>query len=884
MKILNLKFQAFGPFAKEQNIDFTKLNNKGIFWIKGPTGVGKTTIFDSIVYGFYGKGSGKDRDDPKSLRSDHASENDKTYVELTFEANGKIYRITRTAGYNRQSRRGGGTTFVQPAVELIMPDGQVITKSKDVDDMIVNNILFIDRDQFKNIALLAQGEFTELITASSTKRAGILEHIFKKEIYQDFQDKIGEYRINAQSKLNASVSSVNTLIKQVEDGENISGYEQALQDPSNINVFIESAEKVLSDKETEKNNNHPAVEKASLEHEEALSNLMVAQQNNQQIKNYLNAVKEKADLDEKKPTIEKLRASMEEQIEINNLKPLINNKNQFESDLRDAKSKLNNATKELETVDANEKWLKENKQKRDEAEKEANELSAEIKNLNALKTKQAELFVLAEEYEKTDKDFSFKFEQFQKDEANYQSIRSKYFASISHNLAQQLEEGVPCPVCGSTSHPSPVKSVNPVSEDDFNIAEKDHNKSNKDINDEKNKLTQAKTRVEESELSLINALKENGFPGANNDFVYKVEINNLISTKKDEQNQQSSFVKNYDEKSVNVKTSKATFEQQKNNAQTSIHTAQSRININDGNIENALKANKIVKTLEDYFEHVGSKDGKPKLQFNVEGLREQIQKYESKVTANNAVIENTSEELKKAGMVDESSLVEDEKNKRELEKTLKNAENELTNSINNLKSIIKSIKDEYQKCKNDIDYYSSLQDLYKAANGSNNKKIDFKMYVLADYFDKIIIQANKRLSRISNGRYKLIRRTEIKGSARQGLDLDVYDVETGKNRPASSLSGGEKFVAALSMALGLSDIIETSHALVQVESIFIDEGFGTLDDDYIDTAMKALESLKSENKTIAIISHVEKLRSYIPALIEVKKDDVGSVIIMKDEI
>ena len=185
-----------------------------------------------------------------------------------------------------------------------------------------------------------------------------------------------------------------------------------------------------------------------------------------------------------------------------------------------------------------------------------------------------------------------------------------------------------------------------------------------------------------------------------------------------------------------------------------------------------------------------------------------------------------------------------------------------------------------------IEKYVSLNELSKVSNGFNSKKISFKMYILADYFDKIINQANKRLKKISNGRYMLIRRgpDNFKGGGTQGLELDVYDIETGKNRPASSLSGGEKFVSALSMALGLSDIIETNHALIQVESIFIDEGFGSLDEIYLDMAMKALESLKDENKTIAIISHVEKLKEYIHDRLEVSKDVVGSKVSIKENI
>ena len=209
-----------------------------------------------------------------------------------------------------------------------------------------------------------------------------------------------------------------------------------------------------------------------------------------------------------------------------------------------------------------------------------------------------------------------------------------------------------------------------------------------------------------------------------------------------------------------------------------------------------------------------------------------------------------------------------------------NAEaNALDNKVNNLKHNVASIQEKYDECKAIIEKCTSLTELAKTTNGSNRMKLSFRMYILADYFDKIIVQANHRLTKITNGRYKLVRSDDLrKGNALQGLDLDVYDIETGKERPASSLSGGEKFVSALSLALGLSDIIETNHALIQVESIFIDEGFGTLDDTYIDMAMKALESLKQDNKTVAIISHVEKLKTYIPDSLVVSKAEVGSTI------
>ena len=139
MKILDLKLRAFGPFLHEQHIDFTNLNDKGMFLINGPTGTGKTSLFDAIVFALYGKGSGKDRDDAKSLRSDYAKE-EETYVELKFEANGQIYKIKRQPSFERKSKKGDGYTTQPAKAELYMPDGTIISKPKEVDNKIINNI------------------------------------------------------------------------------------------------------------------------------------------------------------------------------------------------------------------------------------------------------------------------------------------------------------------------------------------------------------------------------------------------------------------------------------------------------------------------------------------------------------------------------------------------------------------------------------------------------------------------------------------------------------------------------------------------------------------------------------------------------------------------
>ena len=269
---------------------------------------------------------------------------------------------------------------------------------------------------------------------------------------------------------------------------------------------------------------------------------------------------------------------------------------------------------------------------------------------------------------------------------------------------------------------------------------------------------------------------------------------------------------------------------------------------------------------------------------SIDKVEKELEEFNSMKVSFKAIIESTPEELKEKKKVDEATLVEEVNVNRANFDALSKEENALNNKMLNLTKDVTSIEEAYEECKDVIHKFTSIMELYKTSSGNNRVHLNFKLYILADYFDKIIVHANKRLSRISGGRYRLTRNKKASGNALQGLDLNVYDIQTGKERTASSLSGGEKFVTALSLALGMSDMIETNHALIQVESIFIDEGFGSLSEDYLDTAMDALETLRDDNKTVAIISHVEKLKEYIPYGLEIKRADVGSKVVYKTNI
>lgn len=883
MKILDLKFKAFGPFLKEQHIDFTELNDKGMFLINGPTGTGKTSLFDAVVFALYGKGSGKDRDDGKSLRSDFAKDEDITYVDLKFEANGQVYRIYRQPAYMRKAKKGGGLTPEAPKAELYMPDGSVISKPKDVDDKIVNEILFINRDQFKSVALLAQGEFTELITATSKDRAAILEHIFQKEIYDEFQRKITELSKKAEDEKNSVISSVNTLINKVEGGEEIIGFAESLADPANIPTFIDNVKELIKKLKEDVKEKHKMTESAQKEFNAVAAKLTALQTDNKQIQNYLNALEKLEELSKKEKMMELSKKLMEGQIEINSLKPLFNQLDSLNKAIKTSNNEIEQAKKKLNIIKDIKKWLLDKKDTYENDKVRLIELNKIISSLSDIAKDKKNLVEEKISVANLESQYDKQFDAYKKQEKEFIDLKDRFFASSSYNLAQLLEEGKPCPVCGSIHHPDVAHASNPVSEDEYKKAEKEYNSATSKLTQQKNILDTKKAAFKTKENALIETLKKNGFTDADEEYIYSNKLDEELGKLDKELKNIESFIKDYEAKEKQVSTDESKYLQAIESAEKSIRGTEETIKMVENDIGEKLASNAHIKTREEYFKRTTGEGSK--LVVNIEKIKKDLEIYEKEKTSAQAIVNSTPKELIEKGNVDEASLIEEVNSKKIVYDSLNKEENSLNNKIDNLTKDVKSIQEAYEKCENTILKYSSLNELARTANGANRMKLSFKMYILADYFDKIIIQANHRLSKITNGRYKLVRRDALgKGNAQQGLDLDAYDIETSKERPASSLSGGEKFVSALSMALGLSDIIETNHALIQVESIFIDEGFGSLDENYLDMAMKALETLKDDNKTVAIISHVEKLKEYIPDGLEVQKAEVGSRVVFKPNI
>ena len=181
MRPIRLTMSAFGPYAGRQVIEFDRLGQQGLYLITGDTGAGKTTIFDAITFALYGEASGDTRE-PSMFRSKYAAPETPTEVELVFTYGGKTYTVKRNPEYDRPKSRGTGFTTQKAEAELTYPDGRVVTKQRDVDNAI-REIMGIDRDQFLQIAMIAQGDFLKLLLASTEDRQKIFRQIFKTKRY-----------------------------------------------------------------------------------------------------------------------------------------------------------------------------------------------------------------------------------------------------------------------------------------------------------------------------------------------------------------------------------------------------------------------------------------------------------------------------------------------------------------------------------------------------------------------------------------------------------------------------------------------------------------------------------------------------------------------------
>ncbi len=983
---LLLTLKAFGPFRKEQTINFTKLSSQGLFVISGQTGSGKTTIFDAITFALYGEASGGLRSSDQ-FKSDYAEPEEECSVTFSFCAGHQKYQICRKPKQIYRTKKG--TLSFRPAyAELTLPDSSVISGITEANEKI-HDILKLTREQFKKIVMLPQGEFRKLLNADSTEKQEIFRKLFSTDLYNQFtlrlQNRSRELEQEYRELSIECRSAIQSTIGGVDDA-----FSSSLSIGEETNFYV-AAEQMEDQLKLLKSNCH-SIQKELIEKQKEADSLnleLFAEWNakfdrmEKEVQTSLILTEQKEKMTEQKNLLDKLHRvqhlkGLEEQKK--NFSSLYKNEEQQTKMLKEEVSKadINHTERENEFLKVQKEYQSypllikkvEDYRKQSEAslraglqkeriEKlhdEITELEQEEKNLSCwefylngmekLKTSKedftrlnrlmkeiTDFFVLA-------KNLKLKKEQYAEGFRLFLNTQAVY-------LAGQLVEGVPCPVCGSISHPSPaLPSSNSITSEKLDALKQVYDEVLQEYNNAYQNVIDAYLTCA-GFLPFLSA--EECLEQPDTDWLEKIIEQHRIQLNFLQEN-----MKDYRKTLVNISLPQPIslsalnefaekIKQKRIHAETELSLSQKELDHLNSEFENGLSFDELSKLLKDaeekasalqtrynecsraldqsllYYEAISKRlsdsvkhlnefqkkieklsdelqtslSQEPRLSeeefslllphiLDIGRLEEELARYHQQVKQNDEVLSQLRRELtgkekyplKELASKKEKLLSEiSELNNRYIQLHSKceifgNALTRLKKCLTKLKRIEKN--------------YNNVNDLYRISSGNNPQRLALERYVLSAYFDEVIVRANLRLNRMTNSRYTLVRRTEKeKGLRASGLELDVFDAYTGKNRHVNTLSGGESFQCALCLALGLSDAISETSGGIQVDALFIDEGFGSLDAQALDSAVDCILSLGKSGKLVGVISHVEALKERIPIQLQIVSGTSGSKILEK---
>ncbi|GAB6168713.1 SMC family ATPase [Clostridium carnis] len=1033
MRPIKLIMSAFGPYANKQVIDFNKLEGQNIFLVTGPTGAGKTTIFDAISYALFGVASGSVREND-SLRSDFAKDEDETYVQLEFEFRGEVYLVKRAPQQFKKKKKGEGYTSHGAEGELHLPNEKIITKYSAVTEKI-EEILGINKEQFKQIVMLPQGEFRKLLLSESKDREAIFRKIFGTYDYQAIQMRLKDKALAIKQEVDRGRTEVDSNLKGIKSDDNVefSQYEDT-------KVALDKIEEILNIDNREIKELDKKLKDIKDKKGKANEDLIRGSGNNDLLKEkeytetkLTEYFKRKEEIDDKKQLSEKGKKALEIEIIESSYLEKVKNKEDNKKELERIEKELILKGEELERCRKNLELEEKNECQRENINKEILLLEEKLNKLykiderkkileslrhnhneivnnietfkekrknNILKQEQNELMLkeinqlekelielnnnenekkrVREQLLKVYKEitslnelkieYNNKSNKFKEIEKCYTESKN-YYDRLELNfrkgqagiLAEALKEGTECPVCGSKEHPMPaIKQLNVPSEYELKNQKEKYEKIKNETDEYLNsiKVLSENIKLKSNEI-IIPALEQiSNVIGMklefNNNLIkdikeiggkIRLEIDNLIKRKIEieviiknkfniekeveilkldlkvleeslevlEKNKLDTFGKLQAEEealktlgsdipnefsSLNnlndiINNKKNILEDMKKSLQnakikeSNISKEYSILNGNKNTIEKVLK-NSIEKEnqeklryqeklielefidIEEYKKYKISKDEINKIDAFIKDYEENLRSLKDKFN-------NLCEKTKDIKFKDLSNLNEEITNYSLIEKELEEKIKLLYAKIANNDSRYKIVKKLSENLIRLEEKYKVVGELANLSNGRQSPYITFESYVLAAYFQEIIDAANLRLSKMTGERFILKRKEDkSKGTGQKGLELEVFDNYTGKLRHVKTLSGGESFKASLSLALGLSDVIQSSSGGIKLDTMFVDEGFGTLDPESLDNAISCLLELQMGGRLVGIISHVPELKERVEKKLEIKATTEGS--------
>ncbi|NVD08039.1 SMC family ATPase [Vibrio sp. JPW-9-11-11] len=1008
MRPITLTLQAFGPFATKETIDFTRFGSNPLFLINGPTGAGKTSILDAICFALYGETTSSERQGIQ-MRCDQAPLDLPTEVVLEFELHNKRYRVIRSPEQQAPKTRGEGTTTRKHSAALYQIDGEekLLTSRTAQVKTEVASLLGLNDTQFRQVMVLPQGKFRELLLASSKEREEIFGQLFQTDVYKKIEyalkDKASAIS-KAKDEFDNQIRGALQVAEASSEDELLLRYQELEQGLSAAKDAEQAQRKRLDAAQREyqaaqtlcqqftkldttqsallnHQQNRPNIDKLSEQIAQAqrASKLEViyssVQSLHQQVATFtakltqLQQQRDEADqahkqslkaLEHAQKQAEQVSGLSEQQFKLEQIKQKLAEKTQLEQHL----AHLTGLRTEFEQTLAQYQTHKEKLLR--EAEEGNQQLETARKALTekaALETEVVRNERLLSDLRKRDQlqaeltqlESSTKGLQLQQSQAQQalndkqtfaDELEMRWHRAQASLLAQKLQQGEPCPVCGSCEHPSPALAGNDdVNKQAVQAARQQERLALDEYNRVSNVLSQHLHHIEQRQNSLAQARQELGEHAEREltsiDQLLRQQQQRLVQLSAIDIDAQEKRVAELNQRCINgdEKINQLKRDQSANESALAMQRQQlEKLNQSmEGHytrltdVEQAYQANQLqieqLKSALDLAQQAAQQSQLAKTNIDSQwqtnaDLLEQTkqQRDETQKTWQHRLEQSEFEDeqqflLSRAADAQlqqwQQTVEEYNQQTTKLEQTLSDLSEQLQQTekpdLTALEQALEQTKQSYQTAREALDNtYSNYQrvekvradiaqlhqknsqleaeyrvygTLYDVASGKTGSRVSLHRFVLGVLLDDVLIQASQRLTLMSKGRYQLVRKTEgFKGAAGRGLDLSVEDGYTGKVRDVATLSGGESFMAALALALGLSDVVQSYSGGIRLDTLFIDEGFGSLDPESLDLAIQTLIDLQQSGRMIGIISHVSELKEQMAQRIDVIASRVGSTI------
>ncbi len=1030
MRPHKLTMVAWGPYGGLQEVDFDMFGGRGLFLITGDTGAGKTTIFDAITFALYGKLNGGR--EPKDFRSHFAKDSDRTYVELEFTHDGRRYTVRRYPPQQRKKQRGEGFTNDGEEISLMF-DGEEL-KQKEASKKIAE-ILKIDYDQWKQIAMLAQNGFVKLLNEDTKKRTETLRTIFSTGCIERFQNDLDARAKNAQKEVNRAETDIEEAMGSVDIPEDSPYREEYLARKkftylpefyeilaSQNGLDTKDAERLQSEYDIldgqrmeiagdiskgELNNRNleelekqkavlgemdkelPEIEaledrvnrvnevirifkpilkeyeildrdrnQKTLEVESKRTELIKANKDlDEALKSQQTALDNKPELESLAVSISKLEESRGAYQEVKDLSDKVEELKNDKAGVDETVQSLNDSKNILdEKIGSYRRYLTDNGKSGEElANKRAriNEIEAKERAIEAVMRLFNDYKVQFKENKDASERESEASHGVQTKRDELKMMEDAYFSASAGRLAQGLEEGMPCPVCGSLHHiklaeicggapteealeqfrkglkileteydalkmkktgatatlAATLENIKSRLSTDLGIEFSNIEESSERIKGLSETLSKEKSGLEERAKALeqitkrieeINAefktidkdkLRIDGDLEMANEKATKINtlLERNVATL--EEKRSKLVYGSLEELEVNIKSQtnrKEAIEKAISYSADAVNRCnESVIGIN-GNIETLDKQilelkgklDEISEELRNQLEKSGKQRQDVDVLLSFESSLDEFncrtQEYRQRYSNTKVLVDKLTEDTKGIVKVNLESLnyaLQIKANECKAKQEQKEVVSLRIRHNNDAREQIENAERTYKQLGTDsID----LTKLNNAVAGNEGIRQTFEAYIQALYFSRVLKFANERMGKMTSGRFSLtVKEAERGGNAKIGLDINVYDKFTDSERPSDNLSGGESFKAALALALGLSDAVQTMNGGIHIDTLFVDEGFGSLDTESINLALGVLHDLSEGNSLIGIISHVGALKNEIDKKIIVTRVDDG---------